>query len=171
MNIPIAIIILDTLLPSRVIFNWLGDNPEAYLLPASFAFGAFFAVNLDKLKINLGIVLGSFLLYHIFKYTNYAQLILVFSSGLTVIYLASNRFILRLKPKLDISYGIYLWGFLVQQTIYHFLGHIYVGYHCLLALVICILLALLSHVIIERPFIKLGKTTTAALKEKFLVLR
>ncbi len=167
LNIPIAIIILDTLLPTRILFNWLGDNPEVYLLPASFAFGAFFAVNADKIKMNFGIVLGSFLIYYIFSSTSYAQIIFTFASCNTVIYLASNEFVLKFKPKIDISYGIYLWGFLIQQSIYHFLGHIYVGLHCFIALIISTLLALITYVIVEKPFMSMGKATIKILNDRY----
>lgn len=167
LNIPIAIIIIDTLLPTRILFSWLGDNPEVYLLPASFAFGAFFAVNADKIKMNLGIVLGSFLIYYVFSNTTYAQIIFTFASCNTIIYLASNGFIMRLKPKVDISYGIYLWGFLIQQSIYNFSGHIYVGFHCFIALIISIILASITYILVERPFMNIGKITIKAISARF----
>lgn len=110
LNIPIAIIIIDTMLPTRVVFNWLGDNPELYLLPAAFAYGAFFAVNVEKIRMNFNVVLGSYLIYYIFSNTNFAQLIFTLASCNALIYLASNKIFLKLKPKVDISYGIYLWG-------------------------------------------------------------
>ena len=171
LNIPIAIIIIDTLLPSRIIFNWLGTNPEGYLLPASFAFGVLFAVNADKIQIKLNTVIASFLIYYTFNVTAFAQLIFIFASCTLVIYLASNKFIRKLKPKYDISYGIYLWGFLIQQALYHFLGHIYVGYHCLLALLVSILLALITNVIIEKPFIKIGKHTNKVVQRWFSTIK
>lgn len=170
LNIPIAIIIIDTLLPTRVVLNWMGDNPEVYMLPATFAFGAFFAVNVDKIRMNFNIVLGSFLIYFIFSNTSHAQIIFTFAACNAVIYIASTKFLLKLKPKVDISYGIYLWGFLIQQTLFYFLGHIYVGLHCLLALIIATLLALITHVIIEKPFINVGKVVIKTLKVRFPLL-
>jgi len=158
LNILIIAIIVDAFLPNKFIFSWLGDNQEINLLPASFAFGAFFAVNANKIKMDLSIVLGSFIVYYLFNLSSYNQILFVLASCNLVLYLASNKHILKLKPKYDISYGIYLWGFLIQQTVVHYTGHIYVGIHCLISLIICIVLALLSFIVIEKPFISIGKT-------------
>lgn len=157
LNIPIALIILDSFLPSSILFTWLGNNPEINLLPVSFAYGAFFAVNVEKLTIDFKIVLGSFLIYYIFNNVHFTQVIFILTSCNTLLYLASTKFVLKLKPRLDISYGIYLWGFLVQQIIYHILGHLYVGMHCIIALFFSIVLAIITHIIIEKPFIKIGR--------------
>ncbi len=169
LNIPIAIIIIDSFLPSRIFLNFLGDNPELNLLPASFALGALYAVNADKLVMNFKIVLGFFLLYYAFSNAAFAQLIFVFASCNLALYLASTKFVIKLKPKKDISYGIYLWGFLVQQTIVHYTGNIYVGLHCLLAIVMSILLALLTNILVEKPFINLGKSTINSIRKRFPV--
>ena len=171
LNIPILLIIIDALLPTRFLFPFLGDNPEVYLLPASFAFGAFFAVNIDKISINFGIVVGSFLILYIFRDSIFAQLILVFACCNVLVYFASTTFALKLKPKYDISYGIYLWGFLAQQSLYHFIGHIYVGWHCIIALIISVVLALITNIIIEKPFINIGKSVYTYLSTRFAALK
>jgi peptidoglycan/LPS O-acetylase OafA/YrhL len=171
LNIPLVLILIDAFLPTRFIFHWLGDNPEGNLLPASFAYGVFFAVNAEKIKMNLGIVIGSFLVFYTFNHTNYAQIVFILACCNFIVYLAQNPFVLKLKPKYDFSYGVYLWGFLIQQTTFHYLGHIYTGLHCLIALTVSILIALISAIFIEKPFINLGKNTTKFLKEKFPALK
>ena len=171
LNIPIILIIIDGFLPTKFIFNWPGDSPEANLLPASFAYGVFFAVNAEKIKMNFGVVLGSFLIFHIFSTTTHAQLIFIFACCNLIVYLAQTPFILKLKPKYDFSYGIYLWGFLIQQVTYNYLGHLYVGLHCLISLTASILIALISSIFIEKPFINLGKQTISFLNKKFPALK
>jgi peptidoglycan/LPS O-acetylase OafA/YrhL len=161
------LILTDTLLPYKFIFGWLGNNPDIYLLPVIFSFGAFSAIYAEKIEINLKVVLGTYLIFFLFKDTAYAQLIFVFAACATVIYVASNKHVLKFKPKYDISYGIYLWGFLIQQTLYHFFGHLYVGLHCLLAIVISVILSLITHILIEKPFMDLGRHTYNALKKRF----
>lgn len=174
--IPILLIFIDTLLPTRFILGFIDNNPEKYLLPISFAYGAFFAIMSDKININIYVVIFSLLAYIIFKDTIYADLIFLFASCNILIYISSRTFILKLKPKYDISYGIYLWGFLVQQTIFHFFGHFYIGFHCLLAIVLSVILALITFIYIERPFIKVGKSliesvASIQIEKKFKFLR
>ncbi|OXB07600.1 acyltransferase family protein [Flavobacterium pectinovorum] len=156
--IPILLIFIDTFLPARFILGFIDNNPEKYLLPISFAYGAFFAIMSDKIEINIYVVIFSLLAYIVFKNTVYIDLVFLFASCNILVYLSSRFFILKLKPKYDISYGIYLWGFLIQQTIFHFFGHIYIGFHCLLAIIFSVILALITFIFIEKPFIKIGKS-------------
>lgn len=57
----------------------------------------------------------------------------------------------------DFSYGLYLWGFPVQQLVVHFLGIIPLGLNLLLVLVASLGLAILSWKFIERPAMMLRK--------------
>jgi len=171
LNIPIALIIIDTLLPERIILKDLGGNPDLYLLPASFAFGVLFAVNAEKIKTNLWIVIAAFVIFYLFNNTDYTQLIFVFACCNLIIYLAQTPFMLKLKPTYDFSYGVYLWGFLIQQTTYHYLAHISIGLHCLISLTASIVMGLISSIFIEKPFINLGKQTIRVLKERFPSLK
>ncbi|MFV5698711.1 acyltransferase family protein [Flavobacterium sp. ZT3R17] len=155
--IPIVLIFIDTLLPTRFLLSFIDNNPEKYLLPISFAYGAFLAVLSDKVMIGIYTVIFSILAFIAFKNTSFADFVFLFASCNILVYLSSRSFVLKLKPKYDISYGIYLWGFLIQQTIVHYLGHIYIGFHCVIAIIISVLLALLTFVFIEKPFIKKGK--------------
>ena len=166
LNIPIILIIIDSLLPTRFILGFLGDNSEVYLLPFSFAIGAFFAVNADKLQMNFSIVIGSFLMYFIFKGTAFTHILFIFGSCNLLLFLSYNSLIIKLKPKYDISYGIYLWGFFIQQTIVFYTGHIYVGLHCVIALLICIIFGFISNIFIEKPFITYGKNCYNYYKNK-----
>ncbi|HTJ52991.1 MAG TPA: acyltransferase [Cyclobacteriaceae bacterium] len=167
LNIVIAIIVIDTLLPTRIIFGWMGNNPEVYLLPFSFAMGAFFAVNAETLVVNLKMVLGLFLLYYLFNTSPLAEVILIITSSITAIYLVSTKFLLRFKPKYDVSYGLYLWGFLIQQTIYHLFGQIYTGLHCALAIVISALLGLVTYILVEKPCIRFGRSLIKNFSDRF----
>ena len=77
--------------------------------------------------------------------------------AILVLLSSSNKFILKFKPRYDISYGIYLWGFLIQQTLYYYLGFTNAFFHLFIALLIATILALISFLFIEKPFIILGK--------------
>jgi peptidoglycan/LPS O-acetylase OafA/YrhL len=156
-NIIILLIIIEAFSPIKILFTWLPNNPYINLLPASFAFGCFFAMNADEIKIDIYSVIAMIFLYYIFSYSSYAHLIFNLMSCIIVLYLSYLPFVNRFKLKYDISYGVYLWGFLVQQTLFHYTGHIYVGFHCLLSLIISVTLALATHLVIEKASIQLGK--------------
>ena len=156
--LPILLIAIDSLLPTRFILKFIDDNPEKYLLPLCFAYGAFLAIFSKEITVNIYTALGGILLFVMLQNTNYIEIGLIFASCNVLLYLSSIKIVLKLKPKYDISYGIYLWGFLIQQTIFHYLGQIFIGFHCVIALFISILLALFTFVFIEKPFIKIGKS-------------
>ncbi len=110
-NIIAITIILDSVLPSRVVITWLGSNPEVNLLPVCFSFGSLLAINSEKIDMNLWHVLGAVLLAWILKGSSNAQIAFVFAACIVTLYLSTSKFLIQIKPKYDISYGIYLWGF------------------------------------------------------------
>jgi peptidoglycan/LPS O-acetylase OafA/YrhL len=156
-NIILGLIILEGFSPYKFIFNWLGPKPEINLLPAAFALGSFLAVNAEEIKIDIFSVLGLMLITYFFRTSSYINLFFNITSSITILYLAANKYINYYRPTHDISFGVYLWGFVVQQTLYHFTGKMYVGWHCFLSLIISIALAYLTLFLIEKPGIKLGK--------------
>ena len=166
LNIPIAFVVADALLETPILFSFLGTNPEISLLPMSFAIGCLFAVNADILMINLYVLLTTILFLLIFKDGPYAEIALVVTFCVLITYISSRKSVIKLRPSYDISYGIYLWGFLIQQTIVYVTGTIYVGLHCLLALLISVVLAFISYIYIEKPSIAFGKKVFHMLKTK-----
>ena len=156
-NVIILLVILEGFSPVKIMFNWLINNPDINLLPASFAFGCFLAFNADEIKIDIYSVIAMVFLYYVFSNSQYVRLIFILMSCVIVLYISCLPIVNRFKPKYDISYGVYLWGFVIQQTLYHYTGHIYVGFHCLFSIVISMILALLTHFVIEKSSIQLGK--------------
>jgi len=157
-NVLIGLIIFESFLPFKIIFNWLGSNPQINLLPAAFALGAFLAVNADEIKIDQFSVLGVCLIYFFFRDSGYANLFFNIACSIIALYISGTSFFNQYRPKYDISFGVYLWGFVVQQTAFHYTGKTYTGWHCGLSLVLSIILAYVTHLLIEKPGIELGKT-------------
>jgi peptidoglycan/LPS O-acetylase OafA/YrhL len=155
-NTILGLIIFESFLPYKPIFNWLGSNPQINLLPAAFALGSFFAVNAEDIVIDKFSVLGVCLVYFFFRTSGYANLFLNIACSVTLLYISATNFFNRYRPQYDISFGVYLWGFVVQQTLYHYVGKMYVGWHCLFSLSITIVLAYITHLLIEKPGIQLG---------------
>ena len=156
-NIVFFVILIDNVLPSGIILSKLDSNPEIYYLPISFAYGVFMAINQNKIVINFRIVSISFIIYYIVKDVKFSELFLILAFCNLIIFVSSRKWFLKLRPKYDISYGVYLWGFLIQQIIYAIVGRIYTGLHFLTATLISILIAYISFILIEKPCILLGK--------------
>lgn len=164
-NIPVLLIIGVTLCWPELIQDFMeSKDPERWLLPACFAFGVFFAVNADKIKINIVSLLIFPVVYLFCMGTIYQELAMIFALSVGILYLSSRKFMQKLKPKYDISYGIYLWGFLIQQTLFHYLGHINILLHIAIALVIASVLAFFTYVFFEKPGMELGKHALTKLK-------
>lgn len=156
--IPILLIFLNTLIPSRFLLGFLDYNSEKFLLPMSFAYGVLLAIISDKISINIYVIILSILSFLFFKETEYKEIVFLLSSCNIIIYLSSLKFILRFKPKYDISYGIYLWGFLIQQMVFHYFGVLNILLHCLIAIILSSILGLITFLYVEKPFIKIGKS-------------
>ncbi len=171
LNIPIFIIILASLYPNSFIFDYLGYNLEISLLPLSFALGCFLAVNAEKITLNYFMLLGSFALLYLLKDSPFNQILLLVTFAILVINLCTNSYVLKLRPKHDISYGIYLWGFLIQQTLFYSFGTMYASLHFFSALIISILFSLVSYICIEKPFITIGKNVFLAYQNKLVSYR
>lgn len=157
LNIPILLVIIDAFLTKGFFYHYLGENTELNLTPVCFALGALLAINSEIISINLKTIIFTLILYFVFSGTAQNHLLFILCVTMITIYISANRKFISLKPKYDISYGVYLWGFLIQQTLYHYFGHMASWLHCLLAVLIACILGLGSHLLIEKPFMILGK--------------
>lgn len=156
----LLIIILYSFIPEQGGY-FQRKNSEIYLLPMSFCLGVIIAINpfisIYYLKY---LAWFSFLTFFIFKQTYFAENFLIIGACFSILYLSSSKILLKWKPKYDISYGIYLWGFLVQQTIVNYLGNIYAWVHFFLALSITIIFSFISFLYVEQPALTSGKKLT-----------
>lgn len=141
--------------------NWHQSNSEIYLLPFSFALGVTLATFAKQIKISGIIACLLILIYIIAHKSIYNEVILIIVASYTLLYLSSTKTLLKIKPRYDISYGVYLWGFIIQQCLYHYLGTIQTALHCIIALTLASIMGLISFIFIERPAIKLGKEVSA----------
>lgn len=64
----------------------------------------------------------------------------------------------KVRLRHDISYGIYIYGFPIQQMLFVYFGNrLPLFVFVFVSLLLAALLGLLSHLLVERPFIKLKK--------------
>ncbi len=155
----LILIVLDSLLSSRIIFLNLPINNEDFsYLPFCFSIGVLIAVYKEKVSISLNTVIGCLLFYYFFRNTFYERFFFYLLVFLGIFYIASLDWIItKFKLPFDISYGVYLWGFIIQQILaFEFPGVVGTP-HFLMSAAVSIIMGLISWFLIEKNSIKFGK--------------
>lgn len=135
------------------------SNSEVYYLPVMFAFGSLLALHKNIIVINRDLFFGFLLLTYLFNsysVTSYSFM-LHLTIAVGVVYISSLKYIKILKIKYDISYGVYLYAWPVQQTLNFIYPEKNYLFNCISAIIITIPLALLSWILIEKNAINIGK--------------
>jgi len=156
-NLVLGIVLLESLFGERIILHSFGDLPITNLLPVSFFFGVFLGVNAEHITLDIRYVFGLFILFFLFRDQPFGEIVYTFFFCAFAFFFATLRPLFKLKPPIDISYGVYLWGYFVQQALYYYFGTISIWLHIFLALGISIVLAIVTHYAVEKPFMKYGK--------------
>lgn len=157
LTIPIFILILiDPLLEKPIIFTWLPDNPEIRLLAPCFAFGTLLAIWKDKVDIDWVPCLAAWTAFFIFKQSCCNFYLFYLALFMLILQLSSRNLLIRLKPTADISYGIYLWGWPVQQILVLFFVEYGIRFNQVSAIFISVMMGLLSWYLIEKRSIAYG---------------
>lgn len=156
-NIIFLIILIEPFLSSKMLFPWLSSvNREVDFLAPCFAFGSLLALNKDLISIKFTHCLGFAALAYLLSGNEYSVYFLYACIFLLIIYISSMRWFLKLKPSADISYGVYLWGWPIQQVIYHFLHIESIFLNQIATLFVSIIFGLMSWHMCEKHFIKYG---------------
>ena len=144
------------------------SEPRNAQLALLFLLGGFFYVNRNKIPLGLsGLVLLSTLVYLTTQYH--------FSGFLKAALFAYTVLLLALHPKLrlpsidhwgDISYGLYIYAFPVQQGIAYLSPQIRPLSMFVLSTIVTVALAILSWRLVEKPALKLkGKLSSGRHKD------
>lgn len=164
----IGLVVLDSLLPSRILFTFLPQGNEDFsFLPFCFASGALLALYKEKIRIpNVGGVMGFFLLFWLLHGTVYERHFFYLAIFAGVLYFSTNDIIIKIRPKWDVSYGVFLWGFPIQQTLAHAFPSMARTENYLLSMLLAIIAGFFSWVTVEKRSMQFGKRLTALLKNK-----
>lgn len=159
----LAIISIALFMPNFLLQFGFPQTPKTHILAAYFSVGMLCALNKEKISLNGFAVLvmwgfyllvptaarHNFLFYSIFFYTS--------------LYIASLPFVIKyLKLPCDISYGVYIYGFMIQQSIHAVFPTMGIYGNQLICILIACLAGLASWFLIEKPAISLGAKITAS---------
>ena len=135
------------------------SNGEVYYLPVMFAFGSLLALHKNKIFIDGSLFFGGVLLTYLFKSYSVESytFMLHCTIGIGVLYISSLVYVKKIKIKYDISYGVYIYAWPVQQTLNYIYPEKDYLFNCIIAILITIPLGFLSWILIEKKAIYYGK--------------
>lgn len=153
------LIILDAVYLKLMIFHDIYGHEEMRFLPACFALGVIFSINKDKITINQTAFLSMVLLSCVLSSLNseIAQVTVYTTIMYGVLYISSTSLLLKVKPPFDMSYGIYLYGFPIQQIIAQHFNEHGLLFNQLTSLLMAIAAGTISWFVIEKRFINIGR--------------
>ncbi|QNK02737.1 acyltransferase family protein [Dyella telluris] len=138
---------------------WLEDVYESLVGPIAYSFypvpyfflGMLFFAFRDRVKLHWAPAVFGLLAYISLRNNEYGQLLLYPALAYGVLWVASLRCLSVLQPRHDYSYGIYLYGFVIQQALTAIFPSWSNHLNMVLAIPITVLLAAMSWHLVERP--------------------
>ncbi|WP_262027159.1 acyltransferase family protein [Microvirga sp. Mcv34] len=140
----------------KVLFSW-SKNTQISTLPACFALGVLAACFKERITVQSSALIGLVILAY-FGWASPAKVplfYLAFFYGLLVF--SSQGFVRALVLKWDVSYGVYLYGFPVQQALKWAFPSMGTRENMLAAIPIALALGLASWLWVEKPAMRLSK--------------
>jgi peptidoglycan/LPS O-acetylase OafA/YrhL len=150
------VILIDPVIGNKLLFTWLPQNFEITLLAPCFALGSLFALFKDKIEIHIAGFASVWILYLLFKISAYNFYFFYVAIFYSIIFVSSRVWTLKFKPTSDISYGVYLWGWPVQQVMAQYFPDHGIRFNQISSIIISASLGYISWRLIESRFIKIG---------------
>lgn len=150
------VVIAEPFMPYKGVLFASSDNNAIYLLAPCFALGSLLAINKNHYKNNSYIPVLLFITQFAFESEAVASLLMCLSVCLIMLHISSMQTFIKLKIKHDISYGVYLWGFPIQQIISQNFNANFI-INIIASILLSISIALCSWFFVEKPSLKLSK--------------
>ncbi|WP_414454297.1 acyltransferase family protein [Enterobacter roggenkampii] len=137
------------------------DMQSYYLLLPCFSFGciiALFSTSISRshLKIACLISATSMPVFHFFGWDMLFFYSMTIFTCIGCLLIFTTNFATSLNLKSDISYGVYLWGFTVQQLVFLYITkNFYYGFF--ISLLFSIVIGIISWEVIEKPSMSIKK--------------
>lgn len=157
----VVLLLLDPLLGNRLLFTWRAPQPSLDLLFPCFASGALLAVFKEQVRVGGREVAGLALLFFLFSASSYAFYFLYAMLFAGMLWLSGQSWLVRLRLRSDVSYGVYLWGFPVQQTVQYLWPQQGVHFNQAVSLLLALALGYVSWHAVEKHGIAMGQRVHA----------
>ncbi|SAB69671.1 acyltransferase 3 [Enterobacter hormaechei] len=144
--------------------NFKGNDFK--LVISCFSLGAIYAINQNKIPVNLHIPAGLFIMHYFINDAMLSQTLFFFSACTLCLWFSSLKHVKRIKVSNDISYGVYLWGFVVQQILASYLHDYGLVVNQALSIIITIAVGYISFIYIEKPSMLIGNSLKQYIKYK-----
>lgn len=158
-----ALLALDPLLGNRLLFTWRAPLSEVDLLAPCFAGGALLALFKEHIEVRASTALGLVLLYLLLRPSAHSFYVFYAALFFGMLYLSGLPWVRQFRPQADLSYGVYLWGFPVQQALQWLWPEQGVTFNQLAALALSLVLAYGSWHLVEKRAIAAGQRLLARL--------
>jgi peptidoglycan/LPS O-acetylase OafA/YrhL len=140
--------------------SYVGDVVKNIRFAAAFGIGSLFYLFDRKIPLNhKGAMISGALLFVLLFYHSVAEAALFIFGGYLIFWFAFKVPVLalsRFNNRVDISYGVYLYAWPIQNTLLWYQRDINPWLHCLISLIGAVLLGYLSWILIEKPFLNLA---------------
>jgi hypothetical protein len=147
----IGVIFLSFFMP-QFLTPLFANNQPAHVLPGCFALGALFATNQQFIVIHRQGVLALALLAALLWSTALKVPLFYLCCFYSCLYLASCKTVVeKLRIPADPSYGVYIYGFMIQQCLGHLFPEQGVLFNQVTAAFIALIVGVLSWYYIEKP--------------------
>ncbi len=146
--------------PTQIAEIGLPENIEAGRMAGLFFLGALLAVQKHRVpvsgKVALGLVLAAWMLRPSGWFPWAMYLAVVYG----MLWLSCHPWLRRLRPPGDFSYGVYVYGWPVQQAVHTLWPGLGIGGNQIVSLTAALLFGAASWYSVERPCIALGRAVT-----------
>ncbi len=147
----IGVILISFFMP-QLLPSLLAGNVEAHMLPGCFALGALFAVNQQMIVIHRQGVIALGLLSALLWTTELKVPPFYLFFFYACLYVGSRKIIVeKLRIPVDPSYGVYIYGFLIQQCLAHLFPEQGLFFNRVGAAFFAIVVGVLSWLYVEKP--------------------
>jgi peptidoglycan/LPS O-acetylase OafA/YrhL len=150
-------IIINQLFGSPILFSSVKNNLEIAMLGPCFAIGAIFAVFKEKIDMNPIAAVMLWIGYFIFRRVEFNYYFFYLAMFYTILFISSLKITKKLKLPFDPSYGIYLWGWPVQQIMIYYFSKYGIIFNQISSIIIAITIGCLSWILIEKKFMSFGQ--------------
>lgn len=155
--------------PFNVFFDREINMEIDMLLPCFFS-GVLMAFLKDKIKLSIFPVFGFLILFFIFKGTKISYYMFYAFLFFGILYFSTRPLIVSWRLPADVSYGVYLWGWPVQQILIHYFPGINPFLYVFTSVLISIIIGSISWFFIEKYAINFGGYINEKIKQKILLL-